>query len=106
VSDTLGWVLYKRGVPAAAVSYLKEAEARTDSNDTSIAMVRFHLAQALVASGEEDEAFRAVERSLSSLSAQVEAAREQGGPAAKEPDWAEEARALQADLQSKHAATN
>ena len=26
-ADTLGWVLYRRGIPSAAISYLKEAEA-------------------------------------------------------------------------------
>ena len=56
VSDTLGWVLFKRGVPSAAVSYLKEAEQRTSAGDASLRVIRYHLALALEASGEKADA--------------------------------------------------
>lgn len=106
VSDTLGWVLYKRGVPAAAVSYLKEAESRTAAGDYSIGEIRYHLALALEASGEPDAALEAVERALGGLDEQrakrSQAAAETGtpersGPA--EPPWAVEARELRQRLQ-------
>ena len=45
-ADTLGWVLYKRGVPSAAVGYLKEAEGGMDPGDRSLGAVRHHLALA------------------------------------------------------------
>ena len=106
VADTLGWVLYRRGVHAAAVSYLKEAESRTDPSDASVALIRFHLAQALAANGDGAEALQAVDRSLAGLADQLEAARKQGGASDAEPDWVSEARALQAELQSQHAAAN
>ena len=32
-ADTLGWVLYKRGVASAAVGYLREAEAGMNPDD-------------------------------------------------------------------------
>jgi len=93
VADTLGWVLYKRGVPSAAISYLKEAEGSTSGNDASLGEVRFHLAQAYEANGESVEALAAVNRSLEALDAHMAAIRERGGKPG-EPDWAAEARAL------------
>ncbi|MEE2676935.1 MAG: hypothetical protein VX546_00015 [Myxococcota bacterium] len=106
VSDTLGWVLFKRGVPSAAVSYLKDAETRTDPNDASIALIRFHLAQAHAAADEDTEALAALERSLESLEAQLEAAKAQGAGSEAEPGWAAEAREMHAKLKSQHAAAN
>ncbi len=94
VADTLGWVLFKRGVPSAAISYLKEAEAATKPNDASLGEVRFHLAQAYEANGESQEAVAAVERSLEALEAHMNSIRERGGDPGPEPEWAAEARAL------------
>ena len=94
VADTLGWVLYKRGVPSAAISYLKEAEAATKPNDPSLGEVRFHLAQAYEANGDSQEAVAAVDRSLEALEAHMQSIRDRGGDPGPEPEWAAEARAL------------
>jgi tetratricopeptide (TPR) repeat protein len=94
VADTLGWVLYKRGVPSAAIGYLKEAEAATDPNDASLGVVRFHLAQAYVANGDSQEATAALDRALDALATQMQAVRDQGRDPGPEPTWASDARAL------------
>ncbi len=96
VSDTLGWVLFKRGVPSAAISYLKEAETRTAEADASLGVIRYHLALAHEASGEQAEALEAIERSLQNLDEAREAAEGEPPP---EPDWAVEARALRQRLE-------
>jgi tetratricopeptide (TPR) repeat protein len=93
VADTLGWVLYKRGIPSAAISYLKEAEAGSDPNDASIGVVRHHLALAYEANGELEQARAALSRALAGLEKQLEAARQQGAKPT-EPPWASEARAM------------
>jgi tetratricopeptide (TPR) repeat protein len=105
VSDTLGWVLFRRGVPSAAITYLKEAEAATDPNDASIGVIRFHLAQAYAANGDEAEALAAVGRSLEAQEAQIEAAK-QRGQEAPTPDWVDEARKLEAKLAPAAAAAD
>ena len=96
VSDTLGWVLFKRGVPSAAISYLKEAETRTAEADASLGVIRYHLALAHEASGEQAEALEAIERSLQNLDEAREAAEGEPPP---EPAWAAEARALRQRLE-------
>jgi tetratricopeptide (TPR) repeat protein len=98
VSDTLGWVLYKRGVPAAAISYLKEAEAATREGDVSLGVVRHHLALAYEANGDTAEAIAALDRSLAAVEANAEAIRKQGGEPGPEPAWVSEARTLREKL--------
>jgi tetratricopeptide (TPR) repeat protein len=107
VSDTLGWVLYKRGVPAAAISYLKEAEANTKEGDASLGLVRHHLALAYEANGDTAEAIAALDRSLAAVQSQSEAIRKQGGDPGPEPAWVSEARSLREKLagQRQSAAT-
>jgi tetratricopeptide (TPR) repeat protein len=94
VADTLGWVLFKRGVPSAAIGYLKEAEAATNPSDASLGVVRFHLAQAYEANGDTEDALAALDRALETLGAQMEAVRAQGREPGQEPAWAADARAL------------
>ncbi len=103
VADTLGWVLFKRGVPSAAISYLKEAEAATKPNDASLGEVRYHLAQAYEANGDTREAVEAVDRSLEALKAHMDSIRERGGDPGPEPEWAAEARALRERASSQVA---
>ena len=100
VADTLGWVLYKRGIPSAAISYLKEAEAGTDPNDASIGIVRHHLALAYEANGDLQQAREALSRALAGLEKQLQAARSRGA-AAVEPPWATEVRAMLDRLKAK-----
>jgi tetratricopeptide (TPR) repeat protein len=92
VSDTLGWVLFKRGVPGAAISYLKEAEAATNERDASLGQVRYHLALAYEANGDKQEAMTALERSIAAVESQAAALRQQGSDPGPEPAWVGEAR--------------
>jgi tetratricopeptide (TPR) repeat protein len=103
VADTLGWVLYKRGVPSAAITYLKEAEASTKPDDASLGEVRFHLAQAYDANGEAAEAMATLDRALAAVDAQQAAQKASGGEPGPEPAWAAEARRLRERVSAKVA---
>jgi tetratricopeptide (TPR) repeat protein len=98
-SDTLGWVLFKRGVPSAAIGYLREAEAGMSPDDVSLGIVRHHLAQAYEANGQADEALASLERALKDLERQLAAARS-GGRQVPEPTWAADLRAMRDRLAS------
>jgi tetratricopeptide (TPR) repeat protein len=100
VSDTLGWVMHKRGMHSAAISYLKEAEAGTDPNDASIGIIRYHLALAYEANGETGNAKDALGRALTGLDKQQAAARAKGATPA-DPPWAKDVRAMQTRLSAK-----
>jgi tetratricopeptide (TPR) repeat protein len=103
IADTLGWVLYKRGLSDAAVSYLKEAASNTDPNAPTIAMIRYHLAEVLAATGKTTEALQSVDQSLKSLAAQRRARLTRGEAAGTPDDWAKNARALRARLEATPA---
>ncbi|MDG2050927.1 MAG: tetratricopeptide repeat protein [Myxococcota bacterium] len=45
-ADTLGWVLYKRGVPSAALGYLREAAQVANADDPALDEIQMHLALA------------------------------------------------------------
>ncbi len=98
VSDTLGWVLYRRGLVGTAITYLKEAEAATDPRDASLGVVRHHLAQAYEANGERENAVATLDRSLAALEEHMEAARGRGEDPGSQPEWAVEARAMRKRL--------
>jgi tetratricopeptide (TPR) repeat protein len=93
-ADTLGWVLFKRGVPSAAVTYLKEAEAGFEPGDPSLGVVRVHLAQALQATGDKAAARAALERALASWETQREEIRLQTAQVPPDPAWARSARSM------------
>ena len=88
-SDTLGWVLYRRGIASAAVGYLREAEAGMDPGDPNLGIIRWHLAQAYEANGEPDKAIASIDRAL--------LAQTDGAPDAS---WMADARAMRRRLQS------
>ncbi len=98
VSDTLGWVLYRRGLVGTAITYLKEAEAATDPRDASLGVVRHHLAQAYEANGERENAVATLDRSLAALEEHMDAARDRGDDPGSQPEWAVEARAMRKRL--------
>ena len=52
VSDTLGWILYKKGMHAAALPVLQECVKQVPSSAT----YRYHLGMALLAGGKKKEA--------------------------------------------------
>jgi len=90
-ADTLGWVFYKKNLPEAAVNYLREAVGGFDPSIPQDRMtrplVRHHLALALAALGDKNEA--ASEWKLA-LAEYGELPKAQG---ASEPEWVKEARA-------------
>jgi tetratricopeptide (TPR) repeat protein len=93
-ADTLGWVLYKRGVASAAVGYLREAEAGMNPEDQSIGVVRHHLALAYEENGESDKAIESLDRALAGMKPNAEG---------DEPGWASDVRTMRERLASTPA---
>jgi tetratricopeptide (TPR) repeat protein len=91
-ADTLGWVLYKRKVPSAAIGYLREAVQSADPTQPTIGLIRVHLALAYEAAGENDNAIETLEEALAHLEKQMDQRKASGQPMS-EPSWAPEARA-------------
>ena len=100
VADTLGWVLYKRGIPAAAISYLKEAVANSDGDITVSGISLHHLAQAYEADGDPDKAQETLRRTIAALDEHAGGQRASGESVRPEPAWAMEARVMLARLES------
>jgi tetratricopeptide (TPR) repeat protein len=90
-ADTLGWVLYKKDLPSAAIGYLKEAAGGFDADDPQLALVRHHLALAYEANGEPDQARDTLERAIQDLDAIY---RGEDGQKRTEPTWAAEVRSM------------
>lgn len=94
-TDTLGWVLLKKGIAAAAVDYLKEAESGFPPDHPDLGWVRVHLAQAYEANQQPEEARAVLQRALDDYAALEKRARERGFegeiPA---PPWVPDARAM------------
>ena len=88
-ADTLGWVLYKKEIPSAAIGYLQEAERGLGAENPQLGIVRHHLALAYEANGQPERARDALVRALRDL----EALRA-GNEDAREPEWAGEIRAM------------
>ena len=100
VADTLGWVLYKRGIPSAAISYLKEAVANSDGDIAVSGVSLHHLAQAYEADGDPEKARQTLRRTIASLEEQAEEKRGSGEAIRPEPAWAAEVRDMLARLES------
>jgi len=92
-ADTLGWVLYQRGIPSAAVGYLLEALAGLDPGSPEIGMVRHHLALAYEANDQPKLAVDALELSLTELEQRQEKTRAAGGKP-EDPKWSSAAREM------------
>jgi tetratricopeptide (TPR) repeat protein len=93
-ADTLGWVLFKRKVPSAAIGFLREAESGYEAGDPSLGVVRHHLALAYEAAGDLAEAGRAAERGLKDLEASIADAKARNLNVGPEPEWAEPLRQI------------
>jgi tetratricopeptide (TPR) repeat protein len=89
-ADTLGWVLYKKKLPAAAIGYLREAVGGLPPGDPNLPLVRHHLALAYEANEEREQAIEALEQALTELEALRGGG--EGRPARPEPAWAEDIR--------------
>ncbi len=100
VADTLGWVLFKRGIPSAAISYLKEAVANSDGDIAVSGISLHHLAQAYEADADPEKARETLRRAIAELEQSLNDQRESGEPLRPEPSWAAEVRAMLARLES------
>ena len=94
-ADTLGWVLLKKGIPEAAIGYLREAESGFPPGHADAGWVRYHLAMAYQANEQPEQAREVLDRAFADFEKQKEAARERGLEGEiPDPGWAKDARAL------------
>ena len=84
-ADTLGWVLYQRGVPSAAVGYLREAAQLASADDPALDEIQVHLALAYEANGNVTRALETYQMILDR-----DTSRQSSGKAAKSA-WATKA---------------
>jgi len=96
-ADTLGWVLYKKNAPEAAVVHLREAVRGMEPDDPHAAVVRHHLALAYEAAGDFRSAREAVDEALAEVAARRKRAASDGAPP-PEPPYVSELRALRERL--------
>jgi tetratricopeptide (TPR) repeat protein len=89
-ADTLGFVLYKKKLPAAAIGYLREAVGGLPPEDPNLPLVRHHLALAYEANEEREQAIEALEQAVTELEALRSEA--PGRRARPDPVWAEDIR--------------
>jgi tetratricopeptide (TPR) repeat protein len=99
-ADTLGWVLYKKGIPTAAIGYLREAEGQFKPDDPNLAVVRHHLAQAYEAAGQKEEARSTLERALADLERMRANYRSTTGKDPEDPSWLADMRSMYDRLQA------
>ena len=94
-ADTLGWVLLKKGIPEAALGYLREAESGFPPNHPDLGWVRYHLAMAYEANQQPAQAREVLQRALDSQAAAEQAARERGVTGElPTPPWVPDVRAM------------
>jgi tetratricopeptide (TPR) repeat protein len=60
ISDTLGWVYYKKNIFGRAVVYLKEASEKVQENP----VIRYHLGMAYYKNGDKEQAKRELKKAL------------------------------------------
>jgi tetratricopeptide (TPR) repeat protein len=94
VADTMGWVLHKMGMSAAAVGYLEEAAAMS-GDDPELGVIRYHLARAYAANLQPRKARATIQQTLADLDSGVY------GAAQPEPEWTRHMRALKRELDAK-----
>ena len=87
-ADTLGWVLYKKDLPRAAIVHLREAVGSFPPGDPNLPIVRLHLALAYEADGQTVEALTQA-RTASEEAGALAKGRPEGTP---EPAWRRELR--------------
>jgi tetratricopeptide (TPR) repeat protein len=86
-ADTLGWVLYKRGVSSAAIGYLREALQVSDPDEPGRGEILNHLAMAYEAAGQNDKAVESLEAAVAGYERLKES-----GRMSREPAWLSTAR--------------
>lgn len=82
-ADTLGWVLYKRGVSAAAIGYLREAVSIASPTDPNLGEIRLHLSMAYEEGGDREKALETLEAAMSNLKTLKDS-----GKVSSDPAWA------------------
>lgn len=92
-ADTLGWVLYKRGVNGAAVGYLKESVDNADADDPALGVMRHHLALAYEADGNKVRAAEVLRTAIDDLEQRQRAAQKQGHTF-QSPPWESDVRTM------------
>ena len=91
-SDTLGWVMLKRGVPSVAIGYLEEALGRFPADAYEVqGIVRNHLAEAFERNEEAGKAVAESRRSIE-LGERLMAAAKKQGVTIEEPSWSVESK--------------
>jgi Flp pilus assembly protein TadD len=60
ISDTLGWVYYKKNIFSRSIVYLKEANEKISDN----ASMRYHLGMAYYKNGDKENAKKELRKSL------------------------------------------
>ena len=60
ISDTLGWVYYRKNIFTRAITYLKEANEKIPDNS----MMRYHLGMAYYKNGDKEDAKRELRKAL------------------------------------------
>ncbi len=88
-SDTLGWVLHKKGLHSAAADYFNEAINLSPPESQDVGLIRYHLALAYEGEGDMQGARAAVDEALRDVSAAGQSS---------EPAWVADLRALDARL--------
>ncbi|MEO1916477.1 MAG: tetratricopeptide repeat protein, partial [Myxococcales bacterium] len=91
-ADTLGWVLYKRGVNGAAVGYLKESIEIAEADDPALGVMRHHLALAYEADGNKARAAEVLRAAIDDLDQRQRAAQKQDR--SFHPPWEGEVRSM------------
>ena len=64
VTDTLGWIMYKKGIPSAAISLFREAIEGYPEAHPLRGTVRYHLARSYERNGETGRAITELKRAL------------------------------------------
>ncbi len=90
VSDTLGWVLYKKGIPSAAITYLQEAVAGLPVGSQALGMVQYHLALAYELNGDVESAKEVLTEALANYSETSEQEM-LDGTTIVDPNWVKDA---------------
>jgi tetratricopeptide (TPR) repeat protein len=98
-ADTLGWVLFKKGRTAEAITYLREAESGWGDDSLSVGVVKHHLAVAYEADGAPEKAEQVLADALAGLDRQLEQAKI-AGTEIKEPYWVSAVREMQTRLKN------
>ncbi|MBW2713812.1 MAG: tetratricopeptide repeat protein, partial [Deltaproteobacteria bacterium] len=90
VADTLGWVLYKKGISSAAITYLQEAASGLPVGSAALGMVQYHLALAYELNGDKEQATEVLTEALAAYEGPKAQALTEGATIV-DPNWVKEA---------------